>query len=332
MMNSRPSGDATSASAAFSSAGQSSAALRAGGVAPAAGPLQPTHPHIASHEALARQTLPPHSATAVAATASQPGATAAGVSAVQASSALSGRPVPQPGVATAYSTAEPMPYSAEAQALYRARAQAQPLYTAVSRPYASGAQPGGSLPPSYVSFSQSPYNVQTHTPYIASAQLPYTAQNQSSYRPQGQPGYGLQAQPAYALAQRYATAVPRYATAAAPAVQLRPRVRPPLNIEHITFTRLAPQPKNAIDIISEDAVLPTFPLKKKKPKKRKYAGLEAFAAEVHRHKQLVLDAKHKAQLALEDRKSPAKPKVTPSPPRHPPAPCLFLKLASLDGS
>lgn len=67
-------------------------------------------------------------------------------------------------------------------------------------------------------------------------------------------------------------------------------MRPPLHVEHVTFAKLAPQPKNAIDIICEDAVLPSFPLKKKKPKKRKYAGLEIFAAEVHRHKRMARDS------------------------------------------
>ena len=291
--------------------GTSPTGLRAAPAVPTASHLQGTHPQIASHEAFARQTLPPHTATAVAPAAGQPGAAATTSSGTAPATALPGKPVPQPGVATAFTTAEQMPYSAEAQALYRARAQAaQPQYSGVPRPYMTHPQPAGTLPPSYVSFSQAPYNAQTHTPYIAPAQLPYMAQNQPGYRPPTNAGYGLQSQGQYTTAARYITAVQPYATAAAPAPQLRPAGRPPLNVEHVTFTKLAPQPQNAIDIISDDAVLPTFPLKKKRPKKRKYAGLEAFAAEVHRQKQLA-ESKYDVLQSQDDKKSPiSKPKVT----------------------
>lgn len=75
-------------------------------------------------------------------------------------------------------------------------------------------------------------------------------------------------------------------------------------MQHLNFAKLAPQPKNAIDIISEDAVLPTFPLKKKKPKKRKLAGFEVFAAEVAKHKQLALEAHSNALQCHFGKRSP----------------------------
>lgn len=87
---------------------------------------------------------------------------------------------------------------------------------------------------------------------------------------------------------RYAMAAQRYSAAVA---QPRPQLRPQLNVEHFNFAKLAPQPKNAIDIICEDAVLPAFPLKKKKLKKRKLAGFETFAAEVAKHKRFALEAR-----------------------------------------
>ena len=240
-------------------------------------------------------------APAVVTSASQPagGSTGANLSGpLPVNTALPGRSVPQQAAATApYSSAGQTPYSAEAQALYRARAQSQPQYTTQPGPFTAQPQPAGSLPPSYVSLSQPPYNVQTHTPYIAPSQLPYVPHNQSGYKPQPQSqlAYGVQSQAQYstaALSQpRYAATAQRYTAAAPQLAQPRAALRPPLNVEHFTFAKLVPQPKNAIDIICEDAVLPTFPLKKKKPKKRKYAGLEAFAAEVYRHKQLALESK-----------------------------------------
>lgn len=281
----------------------------------AGGHLQGSHSHVASHQAFARQGLRASLPTAVATSANPPShmPSGAGLSApAPISTALPGRPVPQPAVATSYSAAGPTAYSAEAQALYRARAQAQPPFNAQPRPYAAQSQALGPLPQSqYVSLSQPPYSVQMHTPYIAPSQLPYVAQSQSGYKPQLQPppAYSAQSQAQYSTAataqQRYAaTASQRYAAAAPQLAQPRPPLRPPLNVEHFTFAKLAPQPKNAIDIIAEDAVLPTFPLKKKKPKKRKFAGLEVFAAEVYRHKSLMQDSKRNVLQCQFVKKSP----------------------------
>lgn len=208
-------------------------------------------------------------------------------------------------------------YSAEAQALYRARAQQQG--SAQARPYLAQTQPGGGLPPSYVSLSQAPYNVQTHTPYIAPSQVPYVAPSQNMYKPPPQSTYGSSSQAPYSTAAvaaqaRYATATGRYAAAAPQLSQVRPQPRPPLSVEHFSFGKLAPQPKNAIDIISEDAVLPSFPLKKKAPKKRKLAGFEVFAAEVAKHKRLVLESRGNGLHCLFGKTSPIgrPPKVPPS--------------------
>jgi len=279
------------------------------------GHLQGSHSHIASHQAFARQGLRASLPTAVATSSNLPShiPSGAGLTApAPISTALPGRPVPQPAVATSYGAAGPTAYSAEAQALYRARAQAQPPFNAQPRPYAAQSQALGPLPQSqYVSLSQPPYSVQTHTPYIAPSQLPYVAQSQSGYKPQLQPppAYSVQSQAQYSTAamaqQRHAaTAAQRYAAAAPQLAQPRPVLRPPLNVEHFTFAKLAPQPKNAIDIIAEDAVLPTFPLKKKKPKKRKFAGLEVFAAEVYRHKSLMQDSKRNVLQCQFVKKSP----------------------------
>ncbi|KAL0050832.1 hypothetical protein WJX82_008034 [Trebouxia sp. C0006] len=135
--------------------------------------------------------------------------------------------------------------------------------------------------------------------------------SQPGYKPQLQPppAYSAQSQAQYSTAataqQRYAaTASQRYAAAAPQLAQPRPALRPPLNVEHFTFGKLAPQPKNAIDIIAEDAVLPTFPMKKKKPKKRKFAGLEVFAAEVHRHKSRMQESKRNVLQCQFVKKSP----------------------------
>ncbi len=292
----------------------------------AGGHLQGSHPHIASHQAFARQGLRASLPTAVATSANPPGhlPSGAGLTApAPISTALPGRPVPQPAVATSYSAAGPTAYSAEAQALYRARAQAQPPFNAQPRPYAAQPQALGALPQSqYVSLSQTPYSVQTHTPYIAPSQLPYVAQSQPGYKLQLQPppAYSAQSQAQYSTAataqQRYAaTAAQRYAAAAPQLAQPRPALRPPLNVEHFTFGKLAPQPKNAIDIIAEDAVLPTFPLKKKKPKKRKFAGLEVFAAEVYRHKSLMQESKRNVLQCQFVKKSPI---------GRPPKVCLMI--------
>ena len=221
-----------------------------------------------------------------------------------------GRPALPPAAATAgasHSTGRPMmppsAYSAEAQALYRARAQQQQPYGAQSRPYLAQTQSGGALQPSYVSLSQPPYNVQTHTPYIAPSQVPYVAPSQSMYKLPPQAPYGaMSMHPTAAAAQaRYTTANPRYA-AAAP--QPRPSLQPQLNVEHFNFAKLAPQPRNAIDIICEDAVLPTFPLKKRKPKKRKLAGFEVFAADVAKHKRIALEARSNLLQRRSSRNSP----------------------------
>ena len=274
------------------------------GVAPTAGPagLQAGSLPIASHQAFARQALPAALATAVAtSTSAVPGSHSTAASALPGPVCAALGPIGRatagqqmPPSATGYQG--PTAYSAEAQALYRARAQQQPAYGAQSRPYLGQTQPGGALPPSYVSLSQPPYNVQTHTPYIAPSQVPYVPPSQAVYKHPAQSAYVPQPQlqsqyPTVAAAQaRYATATQRYAAAVPQLAQPRPQPRPPLNVQHLNFAKLAPQPKNAIDIISEDAVLPTFPLKKKKPKKRKLAGFEVFAAEVAKHKQLALEA------------------------------------------
>ncbi|KAL0017920.1 hypothetical protein WJX77_000340 [Trebouxia sp. C0004] len=273
----------------------------------AGGHLQGSHSRTASHQAFARQGLRASLPTGVATSANPPShiPSGAGLTApAPISTALPDRPVPQPEVATSYSAAGPTAYSAEAQALYRARAQ--------PRPYAAQSQAQSPLPQSqYVSLSQPPYNVQTHTPYIAPSQLPYVAQSQSGYKPQLQPPptYSAQSQAQYSTAamaqQRYAaTAAQSYAAAAPQLAQPRPALRPPLNVEHFAFAKLAPQPKNAIDIIAEDAVLPTFPLKKRKPKKRKFAGLEVFAAEVYRHKSLMQESKRNVLQCQFVKKSP----------------------------
>ena len=233
---------------------------------------------VASHQAFARQALLP-------AGTSHPTAVSS------AATAPPGRPANPRPMNPGQPMMPPSAYSAEAQALYRARAQQQQPYGAQPRPYLAQTQPGGALQPSYVSLSQAPYNVQTHTPYIAPSQVPYVAPSQSMYKPSpSHPTYGaLSMYPTAAAAQaRYATAIQRYATAAS---QPRPPLRPQLNVEHFNFAKLAPQPKNAIDIICEDAVLPTFPLKKKKLKKRKLAGFEVFAAEVAKHKRIALESR-----------------------------------------
>lgn len=301
----------------------------------AGGHPQTSYSHIGSHHhAFARQGLRASSPTAVATSANPPSHTPSGAgltASAPISTALPGRPVPQPAVATSYSAAGPTAYSAEAQALYRARAQAQPPFNAQPRPYAAQSQALGALPQSqYVSLSQSPYNVQTHTPYIAPSQLPYVAQSQPGYKPQLQPppAYSAQSQAQYSTAataqQRYAaTAAQRYAAAAPQLAQPRPALRPPLNVEHFAFAKLAPQPKNAIDIIAEDAVLPTFPLKKKKPKKRKFAGLEVFAAEVYRHKSLMQESKRNVLQCQFVKKSPI---------GRPPKVCLRCNNSTLSAS
>lgn len=150
-------------------------------------------------------------------------------------------------------------------------------------------------------------------PYGAQQQLPYASSSglQQHYSQQ----HRAPAQLPYQQPP-YATAAPPYATAAAAyaaATPLQPPRPPPLTVEQFTFGRLAPQPENAIDIISEDAVLPTFPLKKMKPKKRKYAGLEAFAAEVWRHKRLALEARQNVLQSQIVKKLGRPIKVNPSP-------------------
>ncbi|KAL3147303.1 hypothetical protein ABBQ32_002790 [Trebouxia sp. C0010 RCD-2024] len=229
---------------------------------------------VTSHQAFARQAVPP-AASAVA-------------------TALPGRP-PNATAMAGQLMMPPSAYSAEAQALYRARAQQQPL-GAQTRPYLAQSQPGVPLQPSYVSLSQPPYNVQTHTPYIAPSQVPYVAPSQSMYKPPpSQATYGgLAMYPAAAAGQaQSATAAQRYP--AALAQPQPPLLRPQLTVEHFTFAKLAPQPKNAIDIICEDAVLPAFPLKKKKLKKRKLAGFEVFAAEVAKLKLALESSSHGLQ-------------------------------------
>lgn len=167
------------------------------------------------------------------------------------------------------------PYSAaQSQALYSAHAQ--PSYAFQQSPYAAQLQAAAELQTQRQSTSSAAYGSQPQLSYTASTALqsPYQLQQQLQHQlPYQQHPYTTAAQP-------YAVAAPQPA----------PR-RPPLTVEHLTFSKLAAQPKNAIDLISEDAVLPTFPLKKKKPKKRKYAGLEAFAAEVYRHKELAREAR-----------------------------------------
>ena len=130
------------------------------------------------------------------------------------------------------------------------------------------------------------------------------------YKPAPQAPYGAMYPTATSAQARYATANQRYA---AGAPQPRPPLQPQLNVEHFNFAKLAPQPKNAIDIISEGAVLPTFPLKKKKLKKRKLAGFEVFAADVAKHK----------DIALESRNNPLQRQLSrDSPPGRPPKVCV----------
>lgn len=275
--------DSTATAVAGAATATSGGATHHSKAAPAATALPSGSFPITSHQALARQAPPPAAATS-------------GVN------HPNGRPMMPPSA-----------YSAEAQALYRARAQQQQPYGAQSRPYLAQTQPGGALQPSYVSLSQPPYNVQTHTPYIAPSQVPYVAPSQGMYKPPPQAPYGAMSMyPTAAAAQaRYATANQRYA-AAAP--QPRPPLRPQLSVEHFNFAKLAPQPRNAIDIICEDAVLPTFPLKKRKPKKRKLAGFEVFAADVAKHKRVALESRSNLLQRRFSRSSPVgrPPKVNVS--------------------
>ena len=268
------SGNATARGLAASQA--DSTATATAGVATATSGGIPHHstaaPAPPAAAALPSGSLPTTSYQAFARQAQLPAAATAGAN------HPTGRPVMPPSA-----------YSAEAQALYRARAQQQQPYSTESRPYLAQTQPGGAIQPSYVSLSQPPYSVQTHTPYIAPSQVPYVAPSQSLYKPPHQAPYGAMSMCPTAAAQaRYATATQRYA-AAAP--QLRPPLQPQLNVEHFNFAKLVLQPKNAIDIICEDAVLPTFPLKKKKLKKRKLAGFEVFAADVAKHKRIALESR-----------------------------------------
>lgn len=227
---------------------------------------------------------------------------------------------PQSGALAPGSTSAPVPAAHQSTMHYMP--QASQAYGAQSQvPYSSTALAYGSqAPPSYaLQHSSYPTHLQPsaamqsqpqHNPtgaYGSSPQLPFNTSTglQHQYPPQHQ-----QQMPYHQHQHLYTTAAQPYAAAAPPPAPLRP----PLMVEHLTFSKLAPQPKNAIDIISDDAVLPTFPLKKKKPKKRKYAGLDAFAAEVYRHKELAQEAHRDVLQCQVVKKGPLgrPPKVGPA--------------------
>ena len=279
LMNSATAGPAAAATAAaLATAQQRYRALQGLSAFPGTAQQGMGHPHHMG-------ALPGQAAAYGRAPGPQSGALAPS----QSASRQAARQAALPYASQGYGAQSHAHFSAPAQLAYSA--QAQVSYALGQRAYSSRLQPTAQLQ------SQLQPQRQVSAPYGSQAQLPYSTSTglQNQYQPQHQQQlpYTQHQGPYTSAAQPYAPAAPQ------PAPQ-----PPPLTVQHLTFSKLASQPKNAIDLISEDAVLPTFPLKKKKPKKRKYAGLDAFAAEVYRHKELAQGARREVLQCQVVKKGP----------------------------